>query len=62
MEINSKWTEDLCIEPEPINLLKVGKVHGMGLSNNLWMCSRAENKDCVLTRHGRDDTAQRENN
>jgi hypothetical protein len=32
MEINSKWTKGL-----PINLLKMGKFHDMGLSNDVWM-------------------------
>jgi hypothetical protein len=32
MGINSKWTKDL-----PTNLLKMGKFHDMGFSNDVWM-------------------------
>jgi hypothetical protein len=37
MGINSKRTKDICIEPESINLLKMGKFHDTGLSNIVWM-------------------------
>jgi hypothetical protein len=63
MEINSKWTKDLCIRPESINLLKIGKFHDMGLSNVVWMCRREEGQikktGCVLTRQGRDCKVER---